>query len=289
MSFRVTIACSRAQGEAIAQADHILPDVVLVADEPDPARPDEWLIHAYLEHAPSADELKMLSSLGSAEPRIEELGESDWVTMSQSGLQPIRAGRFYVHTPTVRSIPPGTIPFEIDASLAFGTGQHATTSGCLEVLDRLERDGKRFANIADIGTGTGLLAFAALALWPQAKCIATDIDAVAVGVARDNAAINKVKLGHGTGELLLAEADDMDSPLLAARAPFDLIIANILAGPLIDLAPDFAKAVGAGGMVVLAGLLDTQADSVAAAYEAEGLAVLDRGFGEWPVLVCERS
>ena len=137
MSFRVTIACNRAQGEAIAELDDPLPNAVLVADEPDASKPDEWLIHAYFEHPPGGDELKTLMSLGSGEPRIEELGEADWVTMSQSGLQPIRAGRFYVHTPTVRTIPPGTIPFEIDASLAFGTGQHATTSGCLEALDRL--------------------------------------------------------------------------------------------------------------------------------------------------------
>jgi len=289
VSVRVTIACSRAQGEAIAHSGDLLSNAVLVTDEPDASKPEDWVIHAYFEHAPTADELKMLRSLGSGEPRIEELGEADWVTMSQSGLQPIRAGRFFVHTPTVRSIPPGTIAFEIDASLAFGTGQHATTSGCLEALDKLARAGKRFANIVDIGTGTGLLAFAALALWPEAKCIATDIDEVAVGVARDNAAINRVKLGHGEGELLLAEADGMDSPLLAARAPFDLIIANILAGPLIDLAPDFGRALAGGGTIILAGLLDTQADGVARAYESEGLAVTERGFGEWPVLVCERS
>jgi ribosomal protein L11 methyltransferase len=205
--------------------------------------------------------------------------------MSQAGLQPIRAGRFYVHTPMYRSVPPGTIPFEIDASLAFGTGQHATTAGCLEALDKLEREGARFANIVDIGTGTGLLAFAALALWPDAKCIATDIDPVAIDVARDNAAINRVTLGHGTGELLLGVADGMDSPPLAARAPFDLIIANILAGPLIDLAPDFARALATGGAIVLAGILDTQTDSVAAAYKAEGLVLRERGAGEWPVLV----
>src|SRR6185437_5336831 len=208
--------------------------------------------------------------------------------MSQSGLQPIRAGRFTVHTPM---FPPEDerIPFEIDASLAFGTGQHATTSGCLEALDRLERQGARFRNIADVGTGTGLLAFAAMKLWPEARCIATDIDPVAVDVARDNAAINGVKLGHGTGELLLGVADGMDSPLLSARAPFDLIIANILAGPLIELAPHFAKALAAGGSIVLAGLLDTQAAAVAHAYEAEGLVLRDPGFGEWPVLVCKRA
>ncbi|MGI8704434.1 MAG: 50S ribosomal protein L11 methyltransferase [Sphingomicrobium sp.] len=258
---------------------------MLVADEPDPSRPDEWLLHAFFEREPTGADLERLRELGSGEPEVEQLGEADWVTMSQSGLQPIRAGRFFVHTPMVRARPPGTIAFEIDAGLAFGTGQHATTSGCLEALDRLERDGARFANIADIGTGTGLLAFAALALWPEAKCIATDIDPVAVDVARDNAAINQLALGHGAGELLLAVADGMDSPMLAARAPFDLIIANILAGPLVELAPDFAKALAPGGTVLLAGLLDSQADSVIRAYEGLGLTVADRGSAEWPVLV----
>ena len=289
MSFRVTVACTRAEGEAIGDSDDVLLNAVLVADEPDPSKPDEWLIHAYFEQAPSEEELAALRSLGSSEPRIEELGEADWVTMSQAGLQPIRAGRFYVHTPMYRSVPPGAVPLEIDASLAFGTGQHATTSGCLEALDGLERSGARFANIADIGTGTGLLAFAALALWPGAKCIATDIDTVAVAVARENAAINGVTLGQRAGELLLVAADGMDSPLLAARAPFDLIIANILAGPLIELAPDFGRALAPRGTIILAGLLDSQADAVVRAYEASGCRLAQRGFGEWPVLVCERD
>jgi ribosomal protein L11 methyltransferase len=292
VSFRVTIPCTRAQGEAIAEAPDLFPEStnppVLVADEPDEARPNDWLIHAYFEQEPTRDELARLSTLGSAPPHVEQFGEQDWVTMSQAGLQPIRAGRFTVHTPTY---PPDRdrINFEIDAGLAFGTGQHATTSGCLAALDKLKTEGVQFGNVADIGTGTGLLAFAALALWPEAKCIATDIDPVAVDVARDNAAINGVKLGHGAGELLLAQADGMDSPLLAARAPFDLIIANILAGPLIELAPDFANAMKPGGIVVLAGLLDSQADAVRKAYQEQGLTVRDSGFGEWPVLVCERA
>ena len=291
MSFRATIRCTRAEGEAIGSMEELggfgdRPPV-LVADEPDEARPDEWLIHAYFDHHPTGDDLRLLGALGAGEWHIQQLGESDWVTMSQTGLQPIRAGRFHVHTPT-HAADPERINFEIDAGLAFGTGQHATTAGCLEALDRL-CEGACYANVADIGTGTGLLAFAALALWPEARAIATDIDAVAIDVARDNAAINGVPLGHGAGELLLAVADGMDSPMLAARAPFDLIIANILAGPLIELARDFARSLAPGGSVILAGLLDTQAGGVAAAYEALGLKIIDGGSGEWPVLVLRKD
>ena len=291
MSFRVTLACNRAQAESLPEPEQLSPSgtpPVLVADEPDPSRSDEWLIHAYFDQQPSAEVLEALARLGCGEAKVEQLGEDDWVAMSQSGLQPIRAGRFFVHTPTHRgAAPEGSVAFEIDASLAFGTGQHATTSGCLEALDGLERDGLQFANIADIGTGTGLLVFAALALWPGARCIATDVDSVAIEVARDNAAINRVPVGHGTGEVLLAVADGTDSPLVTARAPFDLIIANILAGPLIELAPAFAAALAPGGAVILAGLLDTQADAVIGAYENLGLSLAHRRAGEWPVLVLE--
>jgi ribosomal protein L11 methyltransferase len=183
--------------------------------------------------------------------------------------------------------PADTVNFEIDAGLAFGTGQHDTTAGCLAALDGLEVGGKKFSNIADIGTGTGLLAFAAMALWPEAKAIATDIDSIAIDVSEENAAINGVRVGHCAGELLLAVADGMDHPLIAARAPYDLLIANILAGPLIELAPAFARSVAPGASVVLAGLLDAQADAVAAAYEAEGMKVVERGAGEWCVMVLE--
>jgi ribosomal protein L11 methyltransferase len=288
VSWRVTIACSRAEGEAIGAMEE-LPGFgdrppILVADEPDGSRPDDWLIHAYFDHEPSDDEIALLTKLGGGSPELEQLGDANWVAMSQAGLQPIRAGRFTVHTPTYKP-DLGRVNFEIDAGLAFGTGQHATTAGCLAALDLLETNGCSFANIADVGTGTGLLAFAALALWPEAKCIATDIDPVAIDVARENAAINGVALGHGAGELLLAVADGMDSPMLAARARFDLIVANILAGPLIELASDFASALTPGGTIVLAGLLDNQAEAVAAAYEKLDLTLADRGAGEWPVLV----
>jgi ribosomal protein L11 methyltransferase len=185
--------------------------------------------------------------------------------------------------------PTDAVSFEIDAGLAFGTGQHATTAGCLDALDRMERAGKRFTNVADIGTGTGLLAFAALSLWPHAKAIATDIDPISIDVTRENAAINGIPTGHAEGELLLATADGMDHPLLAARGPFDLLIANILAGPLVDLAPAFAEAVVPGGSIVLAGLLDSQADAVVEAYKKRGCTLIERSPGEWTILVLERS
>ncbi|HMI41022.1 MAG TPA: 50S ribosomal protein L11 methyltransferase [Sphingomicrobium sp.] len=295
MSWRVTFRCTRAEAEAMPEADDLFPHddspPVLVVDEPDPARPDDWRLHAYFEREPTLEELKMLSRLaGGSAPHIDQLGEDDWVTMSQQGLEPIRAGRFFVHTPTHReAVPEGAVAFEIDAGLAFGTGQHATTAGCLSALDHLAKDGADFSNIADIGTGTGLLAFAAMALWPKARCIATDVDPIAIDVTRDNAAINRVPLGGGGGELLLCVADGMESEVLVARAPFDLLIANILAGPLIELAPAFAKAVAPDAKLILAGLLDTQAETVAAAYAAQGMMLVHGGSGEWPTLVLGSS
>jgi ribosomal protein L11 methyltransferase len=295
MSWRVTFRCTRAEAEAMPEADDLFPHddspPVLVVDEPDPTKPDDWRLHAYFEREPTLDELKMLSRLaGGNAPHLDRLGEDDWVTMSQQGLDPIRAGRFFVHTPTHReAVPEGTVAFEIDAGLAFGTGQHATTAGCLAALDRLASDGAEFSNIADIGTGTGLLAFAALSLWPEARAIATDIDPISIDVSRDNAAINRVPLGGGSGDLLLCVADGMESEVLVARAPFDLLIANILAGPLIDLAPSFAKAIAPRATLLLAGLLDTQADAVITAYQAQGMRVAERGAGEWCVLLLEAT
>ena len=293
MSWRVTLHCTRAEAEALPDSEDLFPfsdsPPVIVADEPDPHAPDDWRIHAYFADQPTTQELVLLRRLAAhGDPELEHLGEDDWVTMSQAGLEPIRAGRFFIHTPTHRDQRPAdAIAFEIDAGLAFGTGQHATTAGCLEALDRLEASGKSFANIADVGTGTGLLAFAALSLWPAARAIATDIDPISIDVSGDNARINAVPIGHAPGELLLAVADGMDHPMLAVRAPFDLLIANILAGPLIDLAPSFAASVAPGASVVLAGLLDTQVDAVIAAYEAVGIKVVKRGEGEWCVLVLE--
>ena len=296
MSWRVTLHCTRAEAEALPESADLFAHAgeppVIVADEPDPHAPDDWRIHAYFAEQPTTQELVLLRRLAAnGEPEVEHLEDTtDWVTMSQQGLGPIRAGRFFVHTPMhYADRPADTVNFEIDAGLAFGTGQHDTTAGCLAALDKLEVAGKQFENIADIGTGTGLLAFAAMALWPQARAIATDIDEIAVKVSEENAAINGVRLGHGPGQLLLAVADGMDHPLITARRPYDLLIANILAGPLIELAPAFVKSIAPGATLILAGLLDTQADAVVEAYRSEGMSVVERSEGEWCVLVLEAS
>nr|WP_168070748.1 50S ribosomal protein L11 methyltransferase [Sphingomonas kaistensis] len=267
--------------------DHPNPPVI-VADEPDEHRPDDWRIHAYFEEAPTQAEMTALAGLARGEMVVEKLDDNDWVTRSQAGLEPIEAGRFFVRTPA-HEPREGAANFLIDAGLAFGTGHHHTTRGCLAALDRLERAGKRFERIADIGTGTGLLAFGAMALWPEAVAIATDIDPISIGVTRDNAVLNGVALGEGPGELALAVADGMAHPALAERAPFDLLIANILAGPLIELAEDFVAATAPGGTILLAGLLDTQAEAVTAAYVERGCRLVEPGEGEWRVLVLEKA
>jgi ribosomal protein L11 methyltransferase len=297
-SWKATLPCTRAEAEAVAAdiSQLVLFETtpVLMTREPDPVRPEEWLLEAFFDEEPGGETLSALKALapsaGDAEPAVERLSEEDWVTLSQAGLEPISAGRFFVHTPAHRDkIPPDAVPLEIDAGRAFGTGQHETTTGCLMALDRLKTMGGQFSNILDLGTGTGLLAFAALKLWPTARAAASDIDPVSIEVTRENAAINHVRLGRGRGQVELAVAPGLDHPRLKARGPYDLIIANILAGPLIELAPAVAKALQAGGRLILAGLLDHQAGRVAAAYRRQGLMLSSSIVrGDWPTLVMRK-
>jgi len=206
--------------------------------------------------------------------------------MSQQGLEPVHAGRFYVHTSSNKgNLPEGATPFLIEASRAFGTGGHETTSGCLMMLDTMKRAGKRFDVIADIGTGTGLLAFAAHSLWPKAYLTASDIDPVSVDVTADNARVNNVPCGVAQGQLALCAAEGTAHPLIVSRAPYDLVTANILAGPLIELAPSIAQIMDEGGALILAGLLNTQAEAVLRAYRRHGFRLQKRvDCGDWPCL-----
>src|SRR3954469_8028784 len=295
VTWKVTLPCTRAEAEAltgdIAQFAMLDSPPVLMTSEADG---EAWRMDAYFEAEAGPGDIAMLAALtpsaAGARPAIEQLGDEDWVTLSQAGLEPIRAGRFFVHTPAHRGeAPAGSIRFEIDAGRAFGTGQHETTTGCLIALDRIRAAGARVANLADIGTGTGLLAFAALRLWPAARAIASDVDPVAIEVAAENATVNGVRLGRARGQVELAVASGLDHPRLRARAPYDLILANILAGPLVELAPSVAGALAPGGRLVLAGLLDSQAEAAAAAYRRQGLVLTARADrGEWPTLVMRK-
>ena len=262
------------------------PDWVLVGMEIADDRPDDWFVEAYLPHEPgSADRRRVAALFGEPAPKltVAELPQQDWVTFSQQGLAPIVAGPFRVRTADFAR-EPGTIDFVIPASQAFGTGHHATTEGCLAMLAAMKARGLVVRNLADIGTGTGLLAFAALALWPRALATASDIDPICTGVVEANARSNGVPLGAGRGALTMVVAEGMADPLLEARGPYDLLVANILAGPLIELAPDFARAVVPGGSVLLAGLLETQEPGVRAAYRRAGFRLAARRLnGDWSI------
>ncbi len=265
------------------------PQIVISGSEITEDQPGDWQLEAWMDRPPiRRDKAAIAALFGKRAPNllVEKLPDIDWLTHSQQGLEPIRAGRFYVHTPDHSPLStPGVRDFLIPASQAFGTGQHATTAGCLEMLGTMKARGIVVRNCADIGTGTGLLAFAALHLWPRALATASDIDAVCLNVVADNCAANAVPLGHRPGQLTMLVADGMEHPLLGARGPYDLIIANILAGPLIDLAPHFAEHLLPGGHLLLAGLLETQEAQVRKACRRAGLRIAGRKVsGDWSIL-----
>ncbi len=264
-------------------------EVVLSGREIAEDKPDDWVLEAWYPRKPTRADKQAVAALfagGAPRLKVEEIPEEDWVALSQQGVEPIRAGRFHVHTPDFASIKErGVTNFTIPASQAFGTGQHETTAGCLAMLTRMRSQGVVARNVADIGTGTGLLAFAALDLWPYALATASDIDAVCAEVVEENARLNGLALGPDAGETIMVVADGMDHPLLEARGPYDLLIANILAGPLVELAPDFGNAVTPGGHLLLSGLLETQEKAVRAAYRMAGFRLAARMVnGDWSVL-----
>jgi ribosomal protein L11 methyltransferase len=297
-SWKVTLPCTKQEAESlqedIAPLAALDEPPVLMTSEPDPSKPDDWRLDAYFSEPPSAQMITILQQLAPSAagvaPEVTEVPEEDWVTLSQQGLEPIQAGRFFVHTPAHRhAVPADTIALEIDAGRAFGTGQHETTSGCLVALSRLKDQGVSFTDILDLGTGTGLLAFAAMRLWPTARAAASDIDPVSIEVTEENAAINGVALGRGRGQLELTVAEGLEHVRLKARAPYDLVIANILAPPLIALAPAVAASMAAGGRLLLAGLLEGQAEAVASAYRRRGLMLAGRiDHGGWPTLIMRK-
>jgi ribosomal protein L11 methyltransferase len=278
--WKASIVVAKEQAGDISAAFELgtAPQAVLIHEEP--FKPDA-VVEALYTQMPDGD---LLTKLAGREVHVQLLPDTDWIKLSQEGLPPVRAGRFFVYgAHDAGTVPKGVIPIRIEAGMAFGTGHHETTSLCLGALSDLSKR-KRYDNVLDLGCGTGLLAIGAAKLWRK-KVLASDIDPVAVAITRENAAAN------GESTLVHAiTADGLGSPALAAKAPYDLIIANILAGPLTYLAPSIARSLAKGGALILSGLLTWQENLVLSFYRPHGLILREtRRDGPWTALVLEAS
>lgn len=248
-----------------------------------------WRIEAYYDPLPDVAQLaQRLGDIGGfAVPAIgiADVPAENWVRRSQEALPPVTAGRFTVHGSHDRDrVPQGPNSILIDAGEAFGTAHHATTQGCLAAIDRASRR-RSWNRVLDLGCGSGVLAIAVARIDPHARIIASDVDRQSVAVARQNMQAN------GVGSRIEAlVAAGLQHPRLRAQAPYDLIVANILAGPLIELARTITAALATGGTLILSGLLTPQAPQVAAAYRAAGMRLVrhDRVYG-WSTLTLDRA
>ena len=248
----------------------------------------KWRVAIHFAVAPDEAAMRELAAAaGGAEVgkalRFETIAAKDWVGESLAGLKPVPAGRFIVHGAHDRyGVPGNRVGIEIEAALAFGTGHHGTTRGCLLALDRICEGGRAPRHILDVGTGTGILAIAAARALRQ-SVIATDIDIGSVRVARENARLNRAG-----DRIRFLHANGITAPEIVARAPYDLIFANILLGPLQRLAAPIRSVLAPGGHIVLSGILQAQANAVLAAYRP---LALERRFelDGWTTLVLRRG
>ncbi|MEM6757975.1 MAG: 50S ribosomal protein L11 methyltransferase [Pseudomonadota bacterium] len=242
-----------------------------------------WEVGGYFTESPDETALLLLATALGAKPfSVSELPETDWVAHVRRELAPVEAGRFFVYgSHDADKVPPGKDALLIEAAMAFGTGHHGTTLGCLRALDRLANDGITPQSCVDIGCGTAVLAMAAAVVWLH-PVRASDIDAQAVEVAEANIAAN------GLGDrITVVEAAGFDHPDLGG--PFDLIFANILKGPLLALAPEISARLSAGGHIILSGILNDQADAVTDVYRSNGNNLIHHEeIGDWSTLVFRR-
>jgi ribosomal protein L11 methyltransferase len=249
----------------------------------------QWQLAIHFRDAPDQEAVRAQVALVAGDPaakalRFEAVADADWVAQSLAGLPPVRAGRFVVHGAHERArIPSNAIAIEIEAALAFGTGHHGSTRGCLLALDRLAKRG-RVGCVLDIGTGSGVLAIAAAKVF-RTRVTASDIDPVAVHAARANARLN-----HVAPMVTFLHAAGANARATTRNAPYDLIFANILLGPLMRLALPLARLSRPGTHLMLSGLLPAQANAVLAITRAQGL-MLERRIpvDGWVTLVLVRK
>jgi len=232
-------------------------------------RPDgQWDVTVDFARAPHEALVRELVASAAGAIVFDTVAAKDWVKAGLDGLVPVPAGRFVVHGAHDRArVPPNKLGIEIEAALAFGTGHHGTTRSCLVLLDHVLKAG-RPRRVLDLGTGTGVLAIAAAKALHR-QLLASDIDAPSVGVARENARRNGV--GH---RVQVIRATGVSAPDFSRHGPFDLVLSNILANPLRQLAGPISRHLAPGAFVILSGLLTPQASSVISAYRARGLVPL---------------
>ncbi|MEX0350455.1 MAG: 50S ribosomal protein L11 methyltransferase [Paracoccaceae bacterium] len=245
-----------------------------------------WEVGGYFIEAPDEAGLALLATAFEAKPFVvSELPETDWVAHVRRELAPVEAGRFFVYgSHDADKVPADAIPLLIEAAMAFGTGHHGTTLGCLRALDALIGEGFEAGKVADIGCGTAVLAMAAARVW-QGTILASDIDQVAVEVAEANLRANGM-----AGAVRCVEAAGFDHAELTDDAPYDLIFANILKGPLIALAPDISAHLRPGGYAILSGILNEQAADVVNVYSQNGTnLVRSDEIGEWTTLLVQKK
>ena len=245
-----------------------------------------WEVGGYFEDAPDEAALALLAATFGAKPFVvSEVPETDWVAHVKRELPPVEAGRFFVYgSHDADQLPADRVGLLIDAAMAFGTGHHGTTLGCLKAYDRLLGEGLTFEDVADVGCGTAVLAMAA-SKTGSLSVIASDIDPVAVDVANANMDANGM-----AGAVTCVTAAGFDDPALAGAAPFDLIFANILKGPLIMLAPDMGKHIKAGGYVILSGLLNEQAEEIISVYARSGFNLMQHDMiVDWSTLTLRKE
>ncbi len=244
-----------------------------------------WEVAAYFMERPDAGALAVLSALHLAKPfSISDIPDQDWVSKVQRELAPVPAGRFFVYgSHDADKVPDDRIPLLIDAAMAFGTGHHGTTKGCLEAFDALLSEGFTGEKILDVGCGTAVLAMAAAKVLPH-SVLASDIDPVAVEVAQANVVSNSLQ-----DRVHCVVAAGFGATELKQGGPYDLIFANILKAPLIGLAPDIAAHSADGGYTILSGILNEQADEVIGVYQQNGFNLIDRRvIVDWTTLIMRK-
>ncbi len=283
----LTTLTAKAQAEALGEAmERLIPEPTGIGVFEMEDGSGLWEVGGYFTEAPDEAGLALLAAMHEAKPFVvSEVPETDWVAHVRRELAPVEAGRFFVYgSHDADKLPAGKIPLLIEAAMAFGTGHHGTTLGCLKALDHLLDEGFSGEKVADIGCGTAVLAMAAARVWDGA-ILASDIDEVAVEVAMANLKANGME-----GQVTCLEAAGFDNPELQAQAPYDLIFANILKGPLVALAPDLTANLRPGGYAILSGVLNEQADDVVSVYAQNGANLARRDeIGEWTTLLLRKT